>query len=363
MTTTRLLGLLLLIAACGTDEGPGGGPPTLGTTPKQWDYVPVPGSKCMNGTDTGIGVNLGTSGDLVIYMEGGGACFNSSTCNSVAHPSGWNASNFASEIGLYNVGLFDRIDDKNPLKDATFIFIPYCTGDVHSGSNPNGMGGRAFVGYANVGHDLDLIIAQSADVKRVVLTGSSAGGFGALINYDRTATAFGDTPVFLLDDSGPPLGDQYLAPCLQQKFREAWNLDAAIPAGCTACKQANGGGLANALGFLADKYPDRRFGLITANRDGVIRSFYGYGYPDCVAGASGTPMPESAFSAGITQLRDETLASHDNFRVYTKDSGEHVWLLFPPDTVSPRKDGSGKHLATWINEMLDGDSGWASVSP
>lgn len=358
----RLVGLLLLLTACSSDSD-GGGPPTLGTTPKQWDYVAVPGSKCMNNTDTGIGVNLGTSGDLVIYMEGGGACFNSSTCNSVAHQSGWNASNYASEIAVYNVGLFDRLDDKNPFKDATFVFIPYCTADVHSGSQPNGLGGRAFVGYANVGHDLDLIVAQSKDVKRVILSGSSAGGFGALINYDRTAKAFGDTPVHLLDDSGPPLGDQFLAPCLQQKFRETWNLDAAIPAGCTECKQANGGGLSNALGYLANAYPDRKFGLVTANRDGVIRSFYGYGYPDCVVGASGTPMPESAFSSGITALRDQTLANHKNFRVYTKDSGEHVWLLFPPDTVSPRRDGSGKHLAVWINEMLDGDDGWDHVSP
>ena len=218
-----LVGVLVVSAfACADQQD--GGPPTLGTTPKEWIYVPVDGTKCLDNSPTGIGVNLGTSGDLVIYMEGGGACFNSSTCNNVAHPSGWGPSGFATNIGPYNIGLFDRLDDANPLRDATFVFIPYCTGDVHAGSNPNGMGNRAFVGYANVGHDLDFIIPQSKDVKRVVLAGSSAGGFGALINYDRTQTAFGDTPVHLLDDSGPPLGDTYLTPCLQQQFRTSWNL-------------------------------------------------------------------------------------------------------------------------------------------
>lgn len=358
----RLVGALLLLAACG-DSGPSGGPPTLGTTPKQWDYVPVAGSKCIDGSPTGIGVNLGTSGDLVIYMEGGGACFNSSTCGSIAHASGWGPSNYATEIALYNVGLFDRIDDKNPLRDATFVFIPYCTGDVHAGSKPDGMGGRQFVGYGNVGRALDLIVPQAKDVSRVILTGSSAGGFGALMNYDRTQAAFGDTPVHLLDDSGPPLSDMYLSPCLQKLFRTTWNLDAAIPAGCTACSQPDGGGLQNALGYLADAHPDRRLGLVTSTRDGTIRSFYGYGYPDCTAGAAGFPMPEAAFAAGIAELRDQALANHPNFRVYSKDSGEHVWLLFPPDTVSPHKDGSGKHLAAWIEEMLDPDATWDSVAP
>ena len=358
------LGIVAAFAACtssGSEDR--GGPPTLGTTPGQWEFVPVEGTRCMNGSATGIGVNLGTSGDLVIYMEGGGACFNSSTCRSVAHPTGWNATNFASEIAIYNIGIFDRSDDDNPLRDATFVFIPYCTGDVHAGSNPTGMGDRQFVGYANVGFDLAHVVPQSTSVKRVILSGSSAGGFGALLNYDRTQTAFGDLPVFLLDDSGPPLGDSVLAPCLQQQFRAAWNLDAALPTDCAACNQSDGGGLTNALGYLADKYPDRRFGLVTSNRDGVIRSFYGYGYPDCVAGAAGNPMPEDVYAAGITELREQTLASHSNFRVYTKDSGQHVWLLLEPGKIAPRPDGTGKHLSDWIHEMLDPDSDWESIKP
>lgn len=361
----RLVGIALVFAAAcsgsGTEDS--GGPPTLGTTPRQWVYMPVEGSKCMNGSPTGIGVNLGTSGDLVIYLEGGGACFNSSTCRSVAHPTGWGPSNFDSEIGIYNIGIFDRLDDANPLRDATFVFVPYCTGDVHAGSNPAGMGDRQFVGYANVGFDLDAIVPQSKNVKRVVLAGSSAGGFGALLNYYRTQMAFGDTPVYLLDDSGPPLGDMYLAPCLQQLFRTTWNLDAALPPDCTACRQPDGGGMTNALGYLADTFPDRRFGLITANRDGVVRSFFGYGYPDCAAGAAGNPMPEDAFAAGITELRDQTLASHSNFRVYTKDSGQHVWLILELGKVSPRSDGTGQHLSDWMSEMLDPDAEWNSVKP
>ncbi|HEX5062676.1 MAG TPA: pectin acetylesterase-family hydrolase [Kofleriaceae bacterium] len=355
--------VLLGAAACGGDSGLGGGPPTLGTTPKEWEYVAIPGAQCMNGTPTGIGVNLGTSGEVVMYMEGGGACFNDGTCGNVAHPSGWGPDQFGFNIGPYNVGIFDRLDDKNPFRDATFVFVPYCTGDVHAGSKPDGIDGRKFVGYANVGLYLDYLVPKSQDVRRVILAGSSAGGFGALMNFDRTQTAWGDTPVYLLDDSGPPLADMFLSPCLQQMFRDAWNLDAALPASCTACRQADGGGLLNALGYLADAHPDSRMAIVTSTRDGVIRSFYGYGYPDCVQGAQGLPMPEDVYASGIADLRDRAVASTSNFRVYSKDSGQHVWLLFGVDTVSPRSDGTGEHLSQWLHDMLDPDSDWKSVAP
>lgn len=197
----------------------------------------------------------------------------------------------------------------------------------------------------------------------MILAGSSAGGFGALINYDRTATAFGDTPVLLLDDSGPPLEDSVMTPCLQKMFRDMWNLDAALPASCTACSQADGGGLENALPYLADKYADNRMALVTSTQDGTIRSFYGYGYPNCVDGASDPLMPADVYEGGITQLRDVELATHTNFRVYSKDSMDHVWLLYTPDTISPHSDGTGEHLGTWLTDMLNPDAKWDSVAP
>ena len=358
----RLL-CVLAFAACGGTSQPSGGPPALGTTPKQWTYVPIDGDQCIDGSPTGIGVNLGTSGDLVIYLEGGGACFNSGTCPHASHLNGWGPTDFDANIGPYNIGLFDRTDDLNPLRDATFVFVPYCTGDVHAGSKPDGDGGRHFVGYQNVGHDLDYLIPKSTKVTRVVLAGSSAGGFGALINYDRTATAFGATPTLLLDDSGPPLEDSVMTPCLQKMFRDQWNLNAAIPASCAACNGSDGGGLENAVPYLADKYPDNRMGLVTSTQDGTIRSFYGYGYPDCVAGASDPLMPGSVYEGGITQLRDVELAAHPNFRVYSKDSMDHVWLLFTPDTISPHSDGTGEHLGKWLTDMLNPDATWDSVAP
>ena len=365
--------LVVLLAACGgnpsssngpdapasaPDANPNAGPPDFGTPAKTWTWVPIDGTLCANNTPTGIGVNLGTSGDLVIYMEGGGACFNAFTCASVAHPNGFGAADI-STINAYTDGIFDRSDAKNPLKDATYVFVPYCTGDIHAGSNANGFGGRHQVGYQNVGHDLDYIVPKSTKVGRVILTGSSAGGFGSLFNYDRTAKAFGQTPVVLIDDSGPPLSDTYLTPCLQQQTRTLWNLDAALPAGCTTCTNADGGGLGNAATYLADTYKDRRMALLTSTGDGTIRSFLGFGYPNCQSG--GGPIPEADYTTAITMLRDTTLAGHDNFRVWTISSALHVWLV--GRGAMSTETSHGVTLEDWITQMLDPNSTWNSVAP
>jgi hypothetical protein len=32
-------------------------------------------------------------------------------------------------------GLLDRANPQNPVRDWSLLFVPYCTGDVHSASN------------------------------------------------------------------------------------------------------------------------------------------------------------------------------------------------------------------------------------
>ena len=371
MDARRLIscGLALALCACGSDDGSGdgggdtdaggvpAGPPTLPGTAGQWSWIDVPGTQCMNGSATGMGVNLGTSGDLVIFLEGGGACFNDFTCSSVAHPNGFNAADLNTVTrGLGGGGLFSRTEADNPLKDATYVFFPYCTGDIFAGSNENGFGGRKQVGYDNIGKYLETIVPASAPVQRVILSGASAGGFGALYNYSRVKEAFGQRPVFLIDDSGPPLPDMWLTPCLQTRLRQTWNLAETLPPTCSACTGADGGGLANALPFLAEKYPDERLALITSTRDGVIRTFFGFGYPSC---NSSSPMPENAYAEAIRSVRTDLLAGTSNFKLFTIESGGHVWMLEALGTTMT----GGKTLGAWLTAMLEGDAGWDHASP
>ena len=105
----------------------------------------------------------------------------------------------ADEVSA-NVGILDRTNAANPVKDWSFVYVPYCTGDFHGGNNVTTVPGASgppqhFVGYANVGMYLDRLVPTFHNATRILLAGLSAGGFGAVFNYARVAEAFGATPV------------------------------------------------------------------------------------------------------------------------------------------------------------------------
>ncbi|NUO48548.1 MAG: hypothetical protein HOV80_06800, partial [Polyangiaceae bacterium] len=256
-----------------TPEGAFDGKPLEGEA-GAWTWVDVPDALCRDGSPTGFGVRLNPDSDkLFIYFEGGGACFNSMSCG--VNPSSYGETNFSIFAnGGGQGGIFDAENDGNPLRDWNVVYIPYCTGDVHAGDATDvdipgftAPKNQSFVGYRNVGHYLKRIVPTFPNVSKVLVTGSSAGGFGATYNFDRIAQAFCPRPAVLIDDSGPAMSDEYLAPCLQTRWREVWGLDSTLPAGCPECTGPDGGGIANYVTYLGNRYPDSRMGLLSNDQD------------------------------------------------------------------------------------------------
>lgn len=367
IATGVLLALTTALAACGgDDDGGGGGPdadvgPAFGVTAeREWVWVDVEGSQCMDGSATGIGVNLAPDAEgLVFFLEGGGACFNSLSCMGVAHQDGFDAAaleDFAGGDG--GEGILDRADADNPVRDWSYVFVPYCTGDIHAGGTEAGFGDRTQVGFHNVTRAAELAAAElDGEVSRVLLVGQSAGGFGALYNYEQVSTIFGDTPVDLLDDSGPPMSNEWLTPCFQEQIRDVWGLDSTIPAGCEECLTENDGGFIALAPYMAEKYSDRRVGIISSLTDETIRQFYAFGYPDCETYQ--IPMPEAAYQDGVEDLRDNVLSGTDNARAYTVEGGHHVFT----NAALGDTESGGVTLADWIAGLLDADPDWDSVTP
>ena len=376
-SSTRLTFAILLLggAACGdnldsTGDSAGGpdagdqadaGPP-FDVTEREWAWYPLEGNTCMDGSATGIGLNLDFASDkLVVFLEGGGACFNGPSCGTVAHQDGFGEADMTELAGYLDAGgILDRTDDNNPLAGWSYVFIPYCTGDVHSGAQPDGVGGRDYVGYGNVTRAVNLMAERmGGSLSQVLLTGQSAGGFGAAFNYDQVATIFAniDVPVDLLDDSGPPMSNTYLTPCFQEMVRDRWNLAETIPDDCEECVDEEGGGLIHLVDAMSAKYPERRLGIVSSLRDNTIRQFYGFGYPDCENPE--WPMAAGVFQNGIEELRDDILPPLDNARAYTIASDEHVWT----DNALGSVEVDGVTLGAWIGQLIDGSEGWESVAP
>ncbi|MCY1067253.1 pectin acetylesterase-family hydrolase [Nannocystis sp. RBIL2] len=343
----------------GDEPSPWDGEPLPLEPPGSWSWVSFPDSMCRDGSTTGIGVRYGVGDNLVIYFEGGGACFNSDTCALNELWKNFGEFKFdAWALGIGQGGIFDD-DPQNPVRDWSFIYVPYCTGDVHAGDRENVgidgvLGSQQFVGYRNVAAYLERIVPTFAEAGHVLVTGSSAGGFGAALNYDRIAGAFPGSAVTLLDDSGPPMSDQYMPVCMQQLWRDLFNFDATLPADCADCFGEDGGGISNLATYLGEKWSDQRLALFSSERDGVIRTFFGYGLEDC----SGGSYTGEAFEAGLYELRDEILGEGTAWGSYFVPGTGHT-ILSSPNFYSTEVDGVP--LTAWLAALLAGDA--SHVSP
>ncbi len=346
-------------------------------TPLTWTWQSVAGAKCRDGSDTGIGVNLSPgSTKTVIFLEGGGACFTPSFCSM--NPSKFGPTEFAASVAAGGpagsgggksgtaFGILSRADMKNPVKDWNMIYIPYCTGDIHGGVNPTGMvsgvpGTQMFVGRNNIAVDLVAIKALTPGTTEVFLTGASAGGFGAALSYDQVATSYGQVPVTLIDDSGPPMADPFLASCLQMKLAALWGLDKGVLADCGDDCNADGGidtahWAINAMRHIGKKYPMRRLGLIESTGDLTISAFYGSGYMNCT---SSFPELEPDFTDGLLDLRAQ-MAFDPNFGTFYFGGADHQAHTSYENALDTRMStnqmdgGAPVSLADWTAQMLSG---------
>jgi hypothetical protein len=107
--------------------------PALADLAAGWNTIEPGGETiCSRGTPYRFFVRPGQPEDLTIYFQGGGACWDAETC-APGGPFDDSVGTLDEELGFYR-GMFDFADPENPLLETTLLFIPYCTGDVHTGA-------------------------------------------------------------------------------------------------------------------------------------------------------------------------------------------------------------------------------------
>ncbi len=307
----------------------------------EWEYYEIEGTACLNGSTAGFGISHNPDSDgIMIYLEGGGACFNDA-CDFTAF-----SLPFVPPID----GIFNRNNDSNPVRNWTMVYVPYCTGDIYSGDNEYELAGdlRFFHGYSNVRRFLEVLV-PSFEKQRVLLTGISAGGFGAALNTTQAADAYGDSVTLtVIDDSGPPLSNDVIAPCLQDTFREVWGLDHTVLAQCPECDEQNfASGL---MEHVLTNYPNVRFGLYSNIADQIIRTYMGFGWGNGQHNnCEGIPtsVPISAYSGDLDMLQASYLDEASTF--YRTGLGHTVLRVGYYSTMV-----DGKTVPQWVGDVLDG---------
>lgn len=173
--------------------------------------------------------------ELLLYLQGGGACWTHRTC----HPDlglQFDAAITAADHEQRRDGMFDASNPDNPFRRATVVFIPYCTGDFHLGARrvtyevPQGsdLGPVTVnhVGYRNVTAVLDHLAARPVAPSRITVVGASAGAVASPVVAARVAERFPEAVVRQIGDGAAGLR----FPGSRRLLRH-WGADGALAAG------------------------------------------------------------------------------------------------------------------------------------
>jgi hypothetical protein len=262
-------------SSSGGDDGPE--PPAAY---EKWLKVELPGTVCGNNSQYKFFVNYKEGAkDLMIMLEPGGACWDYEGCSGAsplgaAHPDGI-PDDLMNDAGQdANISPLIRRNVEGPTQDFNLVFVPYCTGDVHTGNNvikykdPEGKAPDLefhHAGHTNVLAIADYLSKQFPATDRLFLTGCSAGGAGALINYYFFRTKLDAQRGYLMDDSGPIFPSDGFSLPLHTKIRSSWNVDTILAKLPPEYPITDDFGLLNR--HLADIFPEDRLSTVFFQRD------------------------------------------------------------------------------------------------
>ena len=171
----------------------------------KWYAVSPAGALCADGSTWHGLFKKGRENKVVIMLFGGGLAIDDYT---VARGS-------STGTGSFYFDSYGRMDflcktavklgiaspkEENPFRDWTFIVLPYATGDFHCGTADlpyTGLDGQEHTahhhGYSNYNAMLRRVMSLVGTPEALVITGSSAGGWGTAILCDDAISRFPDT--------------------------------------------------------------------------------------------------------------------------------------------------------------------------
>lgn len=308
-----------------------------------WTFVPVPDARCANGTSTGMAVNLSNkSKRVVFYLQGGGTCWEAAACaggaaTHITDTMGEQAVLAEAQAAPLQV-LFSRTDPANPFRDASFVYVPYCTGDLHAGTKAHtydwfGPKVVHHVGARNLDAYLARVAPTFPGADRLWLIGASAGGYGATFHWWRVQKALPWARVDVVNDSG--LAIDTAADGRYGTMQTTWKIE--FPPGCPDCAQHLGSVLTYQATVLA---APRRYGLMAYLHDQTIGLYFSLSGPQ--------------IQKALEALR---ASAPKHVRTFHLPGTPHVVLATPGVKTS-----DGTSAQAWL-QALAGDGPWDHAGP
>ncbi len=241
-----------------------------GWTKHTFDTDGGDGPICIAGTPFSVFTRAGNPSKLLIFEQGGGACWQDFyNCNVLSE---------AQEPPAPPVGIWDFGNPDNPFGDHSIVYMPYCDGSVFSGDNdvvdPSFPYGpvRFHRGLRNQSAGMDVAKATFPDAKRITLAGSSAGGVGVagfapfLVRFTYGNRGY----LTVYNDAGPVTINPDALGDIAARAAD-WDFGKFYPPSCTECSDM--GEATAAIQWRLDNDSTIREAIYETDADGTNRFF------------------------------------------------------------------------------------------
>jgi hypothetical protein len=325
-----LLALVVLVVVVGYGGAAGGSAPSASQT---WQRI-EPGGKtrCARGGTYAFWIRRGNPKKLLVFFQGGGGCFSVETCRP---GSRW----FDDRIDAFDdpgssSGVLDLVDARNPFRDYSMVFIPSCSGDVHTGTRVVEYGPYRVQqkGYFNAQAALRRAFRDFPAATRVFVTGCSAGSVGSAFHADAVLSRYPKARVTQVGDS--------LAFVFHRPVNLAdWGTHTRFPAWFEPTRANGRWTMVEFLTALARRHPKQTFARFNHAADGVQEAFYA-----AVGGdPADFPVKLRAAEAALKRL--------PNYRSYLACGSAHC-SFDRPEFYS--ESTQGVRLRDWVAGLANG---------
>lgn len=168
--------------------------PTVG----KWYRVTSSEMKTSEGGKYRAFFKKGSENKVIIYFAGGGVSINEETARDDTYNTSEISIDMLANVTM-NMGGLASDGEGSPFKDWSIILFPYATGDFHAGTGEfhyTDKDGKEKIlyhnGYVNYAQTMQKVIELAGvdNPEAVIVTGYSAGGFGAALLSDDIFTNY-----------------------------------------------------------------------------------------------------------------------------------------------------------------------------
>lgn len=287
------------------------------------------GPVCIRGGQYAMGVRDKGSDDLVIYLQGGGSC-TTALCKATE-----SASPKVPTYGILNAG-----DSDNPFAGWNVVYAPYCDGSLHFGDTDIPDMNRLHHGLRNASAVFDVAKSKFAKPKRILLSGSSAGGYGTIWLTALARVLYPDAKLFVFNDAGIGISNPD-SPDGFRKVLEEWGAKQFIPESCDECKTSPH--LTPWMSWNLQHDPGLTLAMFSSYEDMVIAGTF-------------LMLDSQVFKTALLEQTEHVVdTAPSRAKRFLVSGTQHTVGDIHKTAVGDLS------VAQWLQQMIDGDPKWDNV--